>query len=96
MRRELRVMVLVGLAALAAQQAALAAQQAGAGGTDDVRVLFLTDCRPYSHWQAIGMAYSFKKSGQPGKRHPAARPPSCCRGRRWRAITPPPREACRP
>lgn len=32
-----------------------------------VRVAFLTDCKWYSDWQSIGMIYSFKKSGQPGK-----------------------------
>jgi hypothetical protein len=56
---QLVLVLLVGL--LAACQPAIAAHP------DDVRVLFLTDCRPYSHWQAIGMTYSFKKSGQPGK-----------------------------
>jgi hypothetical protein len=72
MRRALLSMLLVGLAAAAWQQA-------GAVNPDDVRVLFLTDCRPYSHWQSIGMAYSFKKSGQPGKPsmpQPSRAPPS--------------------
>ena len=32
-----------------------------------VRVAFLTDCTMYSDWMSLGMIYSFKMSGQPGK-----------------------------
>ena len=32
-----------------------------------VRVAFLTDCTMYSNWMSLGMIYSFKMSGQPGK-----------------------------
>ncbi|EFJ40854.1 hypothetical protein VOLCADRAFT_121680 [Volvox carteri f. nagariensis] len=31
-----------------------------------VHVAFLTDCAMYSDWQSVGMAFSFKMSGQPG------------------------------
>lgn len=31
-----------------------------------VHVAFLTDCAMYSDWQSLGMAFSFKMSGQPG------------------------------
>lgn len=33
----------------------------------NVRVLFLTDCTLYSNWQSLGMSWSFRTSGQPGK-----------------------------
>lgn len=37
-----------------------------ADGRPNVHVAFLTDCTPYSDWQTITMAWSFKQSGQPG------------------------------
>ena len=36
-------------------------------GLAPVRVAFLTDCTMYSDWMSLGMIYSFKMSGQPGK-----------------------------
>lgn len=45
---------------------ALSSQQAHSALTS-VRVAFLTDCKWYSDWQSLGMIYSFKMSGQPGK-----------------------------
>jgi hypothetical protein len=32
-----------------------------------VHVAFLTDCTMYSDWMSLGMIFSFKMSGQPGK-----------------------------
>lgn len=32
-----------------------------------VHVAFLTDCTMYSDWMTVGMAYSYNRSGQPGK-----------------------------
>lgn len=57
------------LAALLAAVALGGGRPAVAAGTEPptpVRVLFLTDCTMYSNWQALGMQFSFKMSGQPG------------------------------
>lgn len=55
---------LLGLLLLAAlQQAAWAEEKKTYQG---VHVAFLTDCTMYSDWQSVGMAFSFRMSGQPG------------------------------
>ena len=33
----------------------------------NVHTVFTTECGTYFTWQALGMVYSHKKSGQPGK-----------------------------
>ncbi len=33
----------------------------------EVHILYLTDCTLYSNWMSVGMAFSFKNSGQKGK-----------------------------
>ncbi|GIL46676.1 hypothetical protein Vafri_3606 [Volvox africanus] len=46
---------------LAIQRSATAAPE-----RQPVHVAFLTDCAMYSDWQSVGMAFSFRMSGQPG------------------------------
>ena len=36
--------------------------QAAEGGADSLRTAFLTDCTPYSAWQSVVMAFSFRQA----------------------------------
>ncbi|CAI5469704.1 unnamed protein product [Closterium sp. Yama58-4] len=36
-------------------------------GTPRIITVFSAECSPYMDWQSVAMAYSFKRSGQPGK-----------------------------
>lgn len=40
---------------------------AGSPAAGNVHTVFTTECGNYFTWQALGMVYSHKKSGQPGK-----------------------------